>query len=142
MTKLTILAAAGLALLAAGGSASAQMTNTLTVPAGKATRVATITALRQDCSIGELAGIRVVQPPKNGTFVVKSGKLKTPASYRCPNVESPVNAIIYQSKSGFSGSDEIQYETKGLDGKMETRTVKINVGSKPAQEKDKGILDL
>jgi hypothetical protein len=30
---------------------------------------------------------KVSGPPKNGSIITKVGKLKTPASYRCPNKE-------------------------------------------------------
>ncbi len=132
-----LVAASGLALFA--GAASAQTTRNATVAPGKAARVAVVTGLKKDCSVGEVGSIRVMTAPKNGSIVVRGGKLKTPASFRCPNVETPVQALFYQPNKNYQGSDEISYETRSTDGETQTVTVKINVTSKPSGS---GIQDL
>jgi hypothetical protein len=125
-----------LALLAvaAAGPASAQSSNyrSMNVAAGKPARVAVVTALKKDCSVGQIGGVRVVTVPKNGNLQLKKGKLKTPATFRCPNVETPAEMVLYQSKPNFKGDDEIVYETKSADGAIERFTVKITVSDKPA----------
>lgn len=118
---------AGAACLAAGGAA-AQTTKTATIQPGKAARIAVETALKKDCSIGQIGGIRVISAPKNGQIVVRSGKLKTPATFRCPNVETPVQALFYEPKKNFTGSDEVSYETTTPEGDKQTFVIKINVG--------------
>jgi hypothetical protein len=136
-----------LALLAvvAPGPAAAQSSNyrSMDVAKGKAERVAVITALKKDCTVGQIGGVRVVTVPKNGNLQLKKGKLKTPASFRCPNVETPAEVVFYQPKANFTGEDEIVYETKSADGAIERFTVKINVTDKPsttpANKKDDAI---
>jgi hypothetical protein len=111
--------------------------------AGQQARLAVVTALKRDCSVGTLGGVKVVTVPKSGTLAVRDGKLKTPASFRCPNVETPVQAVYYTPNPKFSGADEIVYETKSAEGVVERITMKINVTDKPAATKPKGgVVDL
>lgn len=128
------LAAFGLAAsLAAGmGGAAAQTARTATIQPGKPARIAVETALKKDCSIGELGGIRVITAPKNGEVIVRSGTLKTPASFRCPNKETPVQQLVYMPKKNFTGTDEVSYETRTPEGQTQVFNIKINVGGKPA----------
>lgn len=128
ITRHALLLAGSLCI--AAGPASAQTTRTATIAPGKAARIAVETALKKDCSLGQIGGIRVINAPKNGSIVVRSGKLKTPASFRCPNVETPVQALFYEPKKNFTGADEISYETTTPEGDRQTFVVKINVGTK------------
>ena len=126
-----VLAAAAVLALAAPASAQTGIFRSASVEKGKTLRVAVVTALKKDCSIGQVGSVRVINPPKNGQLAVRAGKLKTPASFRCPNVETPVQGLFYQSKPNFSGTDEVTYETKTPDGATETFTYKITVTDKP-----------
>jgi hypothetical protein len=129
--------------LVLAGPAAAQSSNyrSMNAVAGKIARVAVVTALKKDCSVGEIGGVRVVTVPKNGNLSLKKGKLKTPATFRCPNVETPAEVVFYQPKANFKGEDEIVYETKSADGAVERYTVKITVSDKPApaDKKDDAI---
>lgn len=132
MTRLTIGVIAA-ALLAGLGAASAQSTRTATIQPGKPARIHVVTALKKDCTQSSEAGsIRVTSQPKNGTTIVNGGRLKTPAGYRCPNVETQVQQLIYSPKKDFQGTDEVTFEMKDADGNTTTQTVKINVTAKPA----------
>ena len=140
--------ALALVSLALAGPALAQTSNyrSMNVVAGKPTRLAVVTALKKDCTAGTIGGVKVVTVPKNGNLSLKRGKLKTPASFRCPNVETQAEAVFYQPKAKFTGDDEIVYETKSADGEVERFTVKITVGDKPgapapADKKD-NVLEL
>ena len=74
---------------------------------GKSVRLAIVPNLKKDCSSGPMPEIRVSGAPKNGSLITKVGKIKTPAKYRCPGKEAAVQAVFYQSKDGFTGSDEV-----------------------------------
>lgn len=138
MLKIFALA---LSVLAAGaGFASAQTARTATIQPGKPARIAVVTALKNDCSVGAIGSIRVITAPRSGSIVVRGGELTTPASFRCPNKKTPVQALFYEPNRNFQGTDEISYETKNTDGVTETVTLKINVTSKPAPKS--GIVDL
>ena len=135
------MTAAMAAMPAAAQSVTQRSTS---IEKGKPLRIAVITALKKDCSSGDVGTIRVITPPKNGQLAIRSGKVKTPASFRCPNVETPSQQLFYQSRANFSGADEVSYETRTSDGLSETFTVKINVTDKPAGAggKKDGLLEL
>jgi hypothetical protein len=138
-------ATAALCLFALGGAALAQTSvyRSVNAASGKSVRVRVVTNLKKDCTVGAPASIRVVTPPKNGSLVVKNGKLKTPADYRCPNVETPVQAVFYQSNPKYTGSDEVAFEVKTAEGPTQSISIKINVGDKPAAApKEKDGVDL
>lgn len=130
------------AMFAGIGAASAQAVRTASIQPGKPARLHVVTALKKDCSQGSEGSIRVVTPPKNGTTMVRSGKLKTPSGYRCPSVETQVQQLIYEPSKNFQGSDEVTFETKDADGTTATHTVKINISSKPAPKSGSGVVDL
>ncbi|MDB5591765.1 4-aminobutyrate aminotransferase [Enterovirga sp.] len=141
MNKL-VLALSTLAFAASLGSAAAQTARTATIQPGKPARVAVVTALKRDCSLGEVGSIRVVTAPKNGSLVVRGGKLKTPANFRCPSVETPVQALFYEPNRNYQGADEIAYETRSTDGSVQSFTLKITVTSKPAAAPSGGLQEL
>lgn len=135
-----ITAALVLAGSAVGAAAQEPSVRNATIAPGKVARVAVVTALKRDCSLGEVGSIKVVTPPRNGSIEVRGGKLKTPASFRCPNVESPTQQVFYKPNANFSGTDELAYEARSPDGAVQSVTVKITVTAKPGGKKD--ILDL
>lgn len=145
MTSSLVRSSIVVAALCSASAASAQagLYRSANAVAGQQARLAVVTALKKDCSVGTLGGVRVVTVPKSGTLAVRDGKLKTPASFRCPNIETPVQAVFYTPNAKFSGSDEIVYETKSAEGVVERITMKINVTDKPAANKPKGgVVDL
>ena len=112
-------------------------------PSGKPVRVRVVTNLKKDCTAGTPAEIKVVTTPKNGDLVIENGKMKTPADYRCPNVETAVQAVFYQSKPKYVGPDEIALQVKTTEGATQTINLKIAVSEKPAAPaKDKDGTDL
>lgn len=138
MRNLTAAFFVGLGLACAGAVPAMAATTTFrsqTVAPGKPARIAVITALKRDCSTGPVGSVKVVTAPKNGSLVVRTGKLKTPPSFRCPNVETPAEALFYQPNASYSGPDEISYETRTPDGVVQSFTVRITVGGKPAESK-------
>lgn len=119
--------------------AVAQMSSykSATAVAGKPTRLWTVTAIKKDCSLGEIGGVKVLTPPKNGTLTLARSKVKSPASFRCPNLETPVEFVVYQAKPKYSGSDEVSFETKSADGAVEKHTIRIEVSDKPGADTKK-----
>lgn len=126
------------------GSALAQTTVTRseTVPAGKSTRLVIVPNLKKDCSNGPMPEIKVTAAPKNGSLITKSGKLKTPAKFRCPNKDAEVQAIFYQSNGGFTGSDAVTVEIKNADGEIEKRDIRITVEAADKAKEKKETTDL
>lgn len=114
--------------------AQTTVTRSETVASGKTVRLAIVPNLKKDCSAGPMPEIRVSGAPKNGSLVTKVGKIKTPASYRCPNKDAAVQAVFYESKANFTGDDEVVVDIKNSDGQVQTQTIKITVGSAAAKK--------
>lgn len=127
-----LLAALIVALLSGAVAAPAQAQNTIsrsvTVPAGKSVRLAIAPNLKRDCSAGPMPEVKVTSPPKNGSLITRSGKLTTPAKYRCPSKEANVQGVFYQPNARFTGADEVAFEIKTTDGATDAFTIKITVG--------------
>ena len=125
-----LLIATGL-IAAAPAFAQTSTYRSATAQSGKPTRIWAVSAIKKDCSVGQIGGVKVLTPPKNGTLALTRGKTTSPASFRCPNVETPIELVIYQSNPKFTGSDEVTYETKNADGVVEKHTIRIEVTDKP-----------
>ncbi len=135
----------GALLLAGSAAAQTTVTRSKTVAPGQTVRLEIAPNLKKDCTPGPMPEFKVSGAPKNGAVITKVGKLKTPASYRCPNKEAAVQALFYQANSGFTGTDEVTFEVKTSDGQVQTQTVKITVGganAKPGNDAKKEGTDL
>jgi hypothetical protein len=123
-----VLAIAACAALIGPAWAQAAKTIERAVAPGKQIRVLAVPNIKKDCSLGPQPEVKVTGAPKNGSLTQRAGRMKTPATYRCPNVEAQVQAVFYESKPGFSGTDEVTVEIKGSDGNTIVRTIKLKVG--------------
>jgi VCBS repeat-containing protein len=136
---------AGALLLAGSAWAQTTVTRSKTVAPGQTVRLEIAPNLKKDCSPGPMPEFKVSGAPKNGSVITKVGKLKTPASYRCPNKEAAVQALFYQANAGFTGTDDVTFEVKTSDGQVQTQTIKITVGgtsAKPGTDAKKEGTDL
>lgn len=130
MSPLLRLAACGVLLLAAAPAlAQTAVNRSVTAQTGKSVRLVLAPSLKKDCSQGTTPEIRVITPPKNGALITRGLKLKTPVTYRCPNVETPVQAVFYQSNNKYTGADEVSFEVKNPEGTLQTYTIRITVGT-------------
>jgi hypothetical protein len=140
------------ASLACAGSAHAQTVTTRSesVASGKIVRLVVAPNLKKDCSAGSLPEIKIAGAPKNGQLKTTTKKLKTPASYRCPDKEAQVAAVFYKSKADFTGTDRVLIEVKTAEGTIEKQDIRITVeavktdAKKPEEKKseDKDLPDL
>lgn len=119
------------ALVAAGLATTPALAQTIqkteTVASGKTGRLVVVPSLKKDCSEGPMPEFRFAATPKNGVLLVKAGKQRTPASFRCPNKDTAAIGVFYQPKSGFTGTDEATVEIKNSDGDVQTQVFKITV---------------
>ncbi len=135
-------------LLALPATAQSTVTRSQNAASGKATRLLIAPNLKKDCSNGPMPEFKITTAPKNGSVISRSGKLKTPASYRCPNKEAEAQALYYESKPGFTGTDEVLVEIKTSEGTIERQDIRITVDaskkedSKGKDAKDKSVTDL
>lgn len=139
--------AAGLLIGLASAPAMAQDTATRTETAapGKSVRILIASNLKDDCKPGSMPEIRISTSPKNGSLITKTGSVTTPASHKCPNKKTAATGVFYQSKDGFTGTDEVVVEVKKADGKTSTQTITITVGGsavKGGDDTKKGATDL
>lgn len=142
-TKFSVLMLAGLVAGAAPAAAQGSASRTETAAPGDSVRILVASNLKDDCSAGAMPELRINTSPKNGVLIIKVGKLKTPASHKCPNKEAAVLAAFYQSKDGFSGSDDVAIEVKKADGKTTTQSVTVNVsGTAKKSDAKKDATDL
>ncbi|WP_132249485.1 4-aminobutyrate aminotransferase [Methylobacterium segetis] len=132
MTASLLLAASQ----ASTASAQTTITKSETVVSGKSVRLAIAPNLKKDCSEGPMPEFKITVAPKNGATISKTGKQKTPASFRCPNKDVSVQALFYQAKSNFTGSDEVTFEIKNSDGQVQTQNIRITVQAAGAKKDD------
>lgn len=109
---------------------------------GKSARLGVYANVSKECTTGPLPEIKVVTPPKHGSLSVKTGNLKPGAVPRCPNLEVPVQGVFYQSNPRFTGADEVAYEVKHQNGRVQSLTVKITVGGEAKPGAKPPVIDL
>ena len=113
----------------------------VTAPSGRTTRLAVVPNLDKDCKPGPLGTLKVVTAPKNGALIMRTSKVRTPGTYRCPNLDATIQALFYRPHDRYAGADEIVLETKLPDGNPQTVTVRITVTARSSAP-DKTFLDL
>jgi hypothetical protein len=126
------LCIAGL-LLAASAAAFAQDTiieRQAKGQAGRDIRIAVFASILPDCTAGQLPGVRLKQPPLNGTVTVKQGRMRTTNFKQCLAVEVPAFIAFYRSAPGFSGQDSVLIEVSA-GGKTQIQRYTVTV-KKPA----------
>lgn len=99
-------------------------------------------ALHKDCSPAPLVTIRVSEPPRLGTFIIRPGQLTTSASALCPGLKIPAEVVFYQARAGATGKDHMVYEVINASSKVDAYDVTINIKEAPrsgAASKDKPI---
>ena len=140
MNALRLVSAVAFGGILSAGPTLAQTTVTRseTAATGKVVRILVAPNLKLDCTNGPLPEIKVMNAPKNGSLITKAGKLKTPARFRCPNREAAAQAVFYQSRPDFTGSDSVTLEIKTPDGTVQTHDIRITVeAGKRDDPKDK-----
>ena len=118
-------------LLAVPALAQEKIYRNVDAVTAKTVRLGIYTNVSKECTPGPLPEIKVVSPPKQGTLTVKSGKVKAGTLARCPKLEVPVQGVFYESNTKFAGSDEVAFEIKQADGRVQSQSVKINVRTQP-----------
>lgn len=89
-------------------------------------------AVHKDCSPAPMITIRVSEPPKSGTFIIRPGKLTTSAAARpCPGVTIPAEVVFYQARPGAAGTDHLVYEVVNASHKVDAYDVTITIRQAP-----------
>ena len=122
---------AALALFSAcAGAASAQDADYRTVTVSN-TQVARLglhgPARDKDCALRSPPVVSIVDAPTSGELMVRSAKIKLPATSSCPEIEAPVQAVLFRAKPKFVGQDKASYTVTGESGRKVTHTIQIVV---------------
>src|ERR1035437_4487980 len=89
-------------------------------------------AVHKDCSPAPPLTIRVSEPPKSRTFIIRPGKLTTSATARpCPGVTIPAEVVFYQARPGAAGTDHLVYEFVNASNKVDAYDVTITIKEAP-----------
>lgn len=75
--------------------------------------------------------IKVIEPPKFGTFTVRRGQLNTDKLGQCPRVKLPAQVVFYKSRVNFVGKDRLVYGTTSANGQREVFDITIEVKAGP-----------
>ena len=116
-----------------------QTATTITAASGKPVRLGYYAHFNKDCTPGPLADVRITVPPQHGIVAVRRAKVRTKRIANCPEVEGPVQVVLYQGRPGFVGRDVVAYEVRIAGGETRLITIAINVtpdaSPKPRQER-------
>jgi hypothetical protein len=91
--------------------------------------------VKPDCTTGTLPAIRLVDPPANGTVIIKQAKVRAHNYKQCLALEVPGFIAFYQSKPDFVGTDIVVIEIKYPEGRTELQRITVNVGTRPDGQK-------
>lgn len=134
--EVSLRTALTVALLSVAGSAAAQerLFRSVDAPPGQQVRLGMAGNVSPDCKPGPLPEVKVLTLPKNGQLAIRDGKAKPGSLQRCPTLEVPARGVFYQARSGFKGTDEVAYEVRRPDGRVQVHTIQITVSgqAKPA----------
>jgi hypothetical protein len=130
--QLSAVAVSTLVLAAVPAMAQESLFRNVDAQPGKTQRLAVAANVAPDCKPGTPPEIKVLQPPKNGNLAVRSGETPAGQLKRCPGLKVPVQGVFYQAKAGFAGVDEVVFEIRRPDGKVQSHSVRITVSDKPA----------
>jgi hypothetical protein len=140
--QLSAVAVSTLVLAAVPAVAQERQSRSVDAQPGKAQRLAMSANVSPDCKPGTPPAIKLVQTPKNGSLVVRTGETPAGQLKRCPSLKVPVLGVFYEANAGFAGSDEVVIEVRRADGKVQIQAIKINVSDKPAADPKADAVDL
>jgi hypothetical protein len=110
-------------------AALAQSTNYTSVEAtsDKPIQLSYHASARKNCTPAPLPMVRVLEPPKFGTLIVRKAQLTTDKITNCPALKIPAQVIFYQARNGYLGHDHVIYAVADENGEVNSYDVTINV---------------
>lgn len=128
---IAVLGAAGIGVITAPAQTPTTVERSAKGPTAKNIEVGLYLNVKPDCTSGTLPGIRLVEPPANGTVSIKQAKVRATNYKQCLALEVPGFVAFYQSKPDFVGTDRVVIEVKYQEGRTELQRITINVGVGP-----------
>jgi hypothetical protein len=141
MGKLSLRLAGGLAsigvMLASAGATGqpAPTTNYTSFDAvpGKTVQIGFFgSANKKDCAPVRAPTIRVIEPPKAGSLMVRHGEVTADKVGSCGPFKIPVQAILYTARRGDADADHLIYEVTSANGQVDTYQITISIKNAPA----------
>jgi hypothetical protein len=114
-------------ILAAGAPVPSDNYTSIDVVSEKQTRLGYHASIKKDCAPAPLPQVRVLTPPKFGTLSVRHAILTTGPTHACPNVKTEAYVIYYQSRPGYTGSDQVVYQITSLNGEVSNYNIVLDV---------------
>jgi hypothetical protein len=115
-------------LSASGFSQEERIYQSARVVMGKEMRLTLFARVnRKDCKLLPLPEIRVVAPPKNGSFIVKNLMITTNRYENCPNLKLEAVGLFYKSNSGYVGADSVSFVVTFENGQSQAHSFTVLV---------------
>ena len=67
----------------------------------------------KDCALRSPPVVSIVDAPTSGELQVRGAKIKLPATSSCPEIEAPVQAVLFRPKPKLVGQDKVSYTVTG-----------------------------
>jgi hypothetical protein len=87
----------------------------------------------KNCTSALPPTIRVIEPPRSGTLIVRKAVLTTYRVAGCPALKTPAQVVFYLARAGYAGPDHVKYEVTSENGQVATYDVAITVKVAPAR---------
>jgi hypothetical protein len=142
MGKLSLRLAGGLAsigsLLVSAGAIGqpAPTTNyaSFNVVPGKTVQVGFFgSASKKDCAPARAPTIRVIEPPKAGSLMLRHGEVDADKMGSCAPFRVPVQVMLYTAGRNDADADRLVYEVTSANGQVDTYQITINIKNGPAR---------
>ncbi|OJT98079.1 MAG: hypothetical protein BGN83_15240 [Rhizobium sp. 63-7] len=121
-----VMAATLLAVSSSAVMAEAVSKKSLRALSGMDRRLALLGAAEAGCKPSPLK-VSVVTQPSNGSVEVKKGLSKPGALSECPALRVRVEAVIYRSNAGYSGTDRTVVRVEDPRGNVQLMQFDIDV---------------
>lgn len=90
-------------------------------------------ANKKECAPVHAPTIRVIEPPKAGTLMVRHGEVAADKVGSCAPFKVPVQVVLYTAGRGDADADRVIYEVTSATGQVDTYQITINIKNRPAR---------
>lgn len=90
-------------------------------------------ASKKDCAPARAPTIRVIEPPRAGSLMVRHGEVAADKVGSCAPFKVPVQVVLYTAGRGEADADRLIYEVTSANGQVDTYQITINIKNRPAR---------
>jgi len=88
-------------------------------------------ANKKECTAVRAPTIRVIEPPKAGTLMVRHGEITADKVADCAPFKIPVQAVLYTARRDDADTDRLVYEVTSANGQVDTFQITISIKNVP-----------